>query len=113
MSDLVETREGYVEMVLDVREGMVVQEFKEPMKKVIYEPNNALEVAMRMSDLAFHADTSMKPVGDTLKAEIVERHRMTLTNRVSLMLNSLREDKKKSNGQVAQEVVDACLKEVF
>jgi hypothetical protein len=44
---------------------------------------------------------------------LAERHRITLTQRVALMLGTLREDHKKTHGQVAKEIVDACLKEIF
>ena len=47
------------------------------------------------------------------RSELVERHRMILTQRVSVMLNSLREDKTKGNGAVAKAIVDAVIAEVF
>jgi len=102
-----------VEMIIDKREGMVIQRFKHPVEEVVYEPQNAIDVARAITDAAFEARDGMKPVGDTLKAELVERHRFTLTNRLALMLGTLRRDNKKTDGQVAQAMVEACLKEIF
>lgn len=110
---MTEENVGSVEMVIDQQDGKVVQRFKRPMEVVVYEPNNAIDVAMAMTDAAFAARDGVKPVGSTLKAELVERHRVTLTTRVALMLGSLRGDKLKSDGQVAQAVVEAMLREVF
>lgn len=104
--------DGNVEMVIDRRDGKVIQRFKHPMAEVIYEPQNAIDVAMAMTDAAFEARDGVKPVGDTLKAELVERHRMTLTNRIALMLGTMRRSTK-TDGQVAQAVVEAALKEIF
>ena len=105
--------DGMVEMVLDIRDGKVVQRFKEPMLEVIYDPPNMVDIARTMTDMAFEADTSMKPVGDTLKAELIERHRMVLTQRVANILNTVRNNPKITNGQAAQDIVDKCLSEIF
>lgn len=102
-----------VEMVIGVDKGQVIQRFKEPLMEVRYDPENMISVAEAMTKAAFEARDGIKPVGDALKAELVERHRMTLTQRVSLMLNSLRDDKTKTNGVLAKTLVDAMLAEVF
>lgn len=104
---------GNVEMVIGPQDGKVLMQFKEPMKLVLFEHQNALDVAAALSDAAFEIRDGAKPVADTLKAELVERHRMKLTARVAMMLHSLREDKKRTDGEVAQAVVEAVLKEVF
>jgi ABC-type cobalamin/Fe3+-siderophores transport system ATPase subunit len=113
MTDTTQVALGAVEMHLGIDNGKVMQRFKEPTLLVLYDPQNALDVAGRIADLAFECRDGVKPVSDTLKAELVERHRMTLTARVAHMLHSLREDKTRTDGQVAQAVVEACLKEVF
>lgn len=77
------------------------------------DPAQVVPIARTMTDLAFEADTKLKPVGDTLKSELINRHRLTLTHRFAVMLSSLREDKLKTNGQLAQVLVDAALNEVF
>ena len=100
-------------MVVGHEDGKVFVRFKRPMELVVFDPQNCIDVARCMTDNAFEARDGVKPVGDTLKAELVERHRMTLTARVALMLGGLREDKNVSNGKVAQDIVEACLKEIF
>lgn len=77
------------------------------------DPAEAIPITEAIARHAFEADTSLKPVGDSLKASLVERHRMTLTQRLSVMLNSMRDDKSITNGKLAQNMVDAMLKEVF
>ena len=73
----------------------------------------ALSVAEMITQMAFEADTKLKPVGETLKASLVEKHRERLIPRVALMLGSMREDKLKTNGQIALDIVDAACKEIF
>lgn len=73
----------------------------------------ALEAALLLADHVYDVRQDLKPVGGAAKHELVERHRMKLTQRVALMLNSLREDKTKGNGAVAKTIVDACIAEVF
>lgn len=72
-----------------------------------------LQLAGLLADLAFEADTSLKPVGPALKAELVERHRIKLTKRIEVVMNSTREKRKVSNRQLAQQLVEIALKEVF
>ena len=108
-----DTAQGKVEMIIKQEDGKVIQRFRRPMEVIVYEPKNAVDVARAITDAAFLADTKLKPVGETLKAEIVQRHRETLIPRVALMLGSLREDRLKSNGQIAVTIVDALCSEVF
>lgn len=79
----------------------------------VLDAEECLQIAEAMAQAAFESRDNVKPVGEALKAEIVERHRMLLTHRVSLMLNTLRDDKTKGNGTIAKQIVDACLSEVF
>lgn len=74
---------------------------------------DAMRFSTLLADLAFEADTGLKAVGPTLKAELMERHRRTLTKRLEVMLNSLRERKKVSNFALSKEMVETCLKEVM
>lgn len=100
-------------MLIYHENGMVVQRFKRRMDEIRYEPENAIDVARAMTDNAFEARDGVKPVGDTLKAELIERHRKTLQTRVALILNSKREDRTVSNLKLAQQLVDVCLSEIF
>ena len=77
------------------------------------DPTECLEIVAAMADAAFRADSGIKPVGPALKASLIEQHRMKLTQRFSLMLTTMRQDKLMSNGQIAQRLVDAALQEVF
>lgn len=77
------------------------------------DPTECLEICEAMATTAFEARDGVKPVTGALKAELVERHRMKLTQRVAMMMGTLRHDKTKSDGRIAQDVVEACLKEVF
>ena len=74
---------------------------------------NAGPIAESIAAAAFEADASLKPVGPALKATIVDRHRMKLTQRFALVLNSERANKLKSNGILARDLVDIALAEVF
>jgi len=107
------SEDGLVNMTLYLNQGKIIQRFEHSMEEVIYDPQNAIDVAMTLTDLAFEAQEGLKPASDTLKAELIERHRMTLTQRVANMLGTMRGDIKVTNGKLAQEVVEACLREVF
>ena len=106
-----------VEMHIDIRDGYIVQRFKDPLLEVHYEPTNAMDVAMHMADLAseLRGDITVpgEHAGKALKDELIERHRMTLTRRLSHVLGSERKNARKSDGQLAQTVVDICLSEIF
>ena len=106
-----------MEMTIDIREGRVVQEFKENVKRVAYDPDNAMEVAIFIAELANEImgteHVPGKHMGSALKDELIERTRMKLTQRIAIVLGTLRKDVKKTNGQAAQEIVDICLSEVF
>jgi hypothetical protein len=108
-----EVDDGSVQMVIRLEDSKVVQRFERPMLFVKYDPRNAVDIAKALTGLAFEADTGLKPVGETLKADLVQKHRDVLIPRISLMLNSLREDKLKSNGQIALSIMDAVCGEVF
>ena len=77
------------------------------------DPAECLEIVNAMADAAFEADTNIKPVGPALKASLVEQHRMKLTARFALMLTAMRQDRLKSDGEVAKNLVDAALSEIF
>lgn len=107
------TNEENVEMIVGQENGKVFLRFRRPMDVVVFDPQNMIDVAMAMTDAAFEARDGVKPVGDTLKAELVERHRVKLTNRFAMMIKTMREDKKRSHAQMAKELVEVALKEIF
>lgn len=77
------------------------------------DPPAALTMAEQLTSMAFEADTTLKPVGETLKASLVERHRQKLTPRLTLMLNTLREQRTTSNEQLARTIIDQMFSEIF
>lgn len=104
-------REGHVVLLFSRREnGELVRAETDNLNLT---PTAALVAAEMLSAMAFEADTSLKPVGETLKASLVERHRDKLIPRVALMLANLREDKTASNGEIAVKIMDVVCSEVF
>lgn len=81
--------------------------------KWVLDPNECQIIAGAMADAAFEADTSLKPLAPTQKAARVELHRDVLIPRIANMLGSLREDRLKSNGELALAFVDVMCAEVF
>jgi hypothetical protein len=112
-----------IEMQIAARDGKIVLLFsrRKPNGELVkaktdnfdFEASHATRMAQLICDLAFEIDTTLKPLGDTLKVELAERHRITLTHRIAIVLGTLREDKLKSNGMLAKELVDIMMKEVF
>lgn len=74
---------------------------------------DALTLSTLLADLAFEVDTGLKPAGDVVKAELIERHRIKLVNRVALQLGTLRERKTVTHRKLAATLVDTMLHEVF
>ena len=76
-------------------------------------PQDAINVAEVLTQMAFEVDTGLKPVGPALKASLVQKHRDILIPRIATMLGSLRENRLLSNGDVALKLMDAVCNEVF
>lgn len=112
-----------VEMQVAARDGQIHLLFNERNQAgepvPAYTPNfllsasDALAMSTLLADLAFEAETSLKPAGDVVKAELMERHRTKLIDRLQVVLNSTREKRTTSNRQLAKQVVDICMSEVF
>jgi hypothetical protein len=107
-----------IEMVIDIFEDKIIQHFGEEHHQYVeYDADSAMDVAIHLADLStkLRGDKHVpgKHMGKELKDEIIERTRMKLTQRLSIVLGTLRKDVKKTNGQAAQEIVDICLSEVF
>lgn len=77
------------------------------------DPETAMLAAQMITDMAFEADESIKPVGNALKASLVEKHRSVLIPRITTMLGSLREKKTLTNEQLAVQIMDRFCSEVF
>lgn len=80
---------------------------------VMWPAEIALAAGQAIIDLAFEADTGLKPLGPAAKAELVKRHRDKLIPRVSMMLGSLREDRMTSNHALATKIIDQVSSEIF
>ncbi len=93
--------------------GKVILKFDRDVNYIESDPQNAIDIAEAMTAAAFEAMEKLKPVGETLKASLVEKHREKLIPRVALMLGSLREDRKKSDGQIAVSIIDSIFSEIF
>ena len=113
----------------------VVLHFSEPREYTAFNPGEAIAVASKFMAKAIEADSlcakdvidmsmalidhayevrgDLKPAGGAVKHELIERHRRTLTKRLEVMMNSTREKKTTSNAQLAKQVVDICLNEIF
>jgi hypothetical protein len=72
-----------------------------------------VDMAMGLIDAAYEARGDLKPAGGAVKHELIERHRKTLTRRLEVVMNSQREKKTTSNHQLARQLVDIALSEIF
>ena len=102
-----------VDVAVGIVKGKIILKFPSPMEHIEFDSQNAIDIARAMTDAAFEIRDGVKPVGDTLKTELIERHRDTLIPRINLMLNSLREKKKVSNGNLSMQLIGTMLSEVF
>lgn len=112
-----------IDMQVAARDGSIHLLFNEVNhageKVPAYTPNflmsasDALAFSTLLADLAFEIETSLKPAGDVVKAELMERHRTKLVDRLALVLNSTREKKTTSNRALARQAVDIMLSEIF
>jgi hypothetical protein len=94
----------------DMDDGAPVPAMTDNMR---LDPETALVAAQAMTDMAFEADSSIKPIGPALKASMIEKHRSVLIPRISMMLNNLREKKTITNEQLAIQIMDRFCAEVF
>lgn len=104
---------GNVEMVIDIADGRVIQKFRQPMDYVAFDPPNAVQIAEAIKTAAEKIDPTLKPsILLATPADILERHRDTLAQRFAVMLNSMREQKRISNGKLALEMAEVALRVV-
>jgi hypothetical protein len=112
-----------IEMTVAARDGSIHLLFNETdgagekrpafTSNFLLSASDALAFSTLLADLAFEAETSLKPAGNVVKAELMERHRVTLTDRLTVVLNSRREQKTTSNRGLAKLLVDIMMAEVF
>lgn len=112
-----------IEMQVVARDAQIHLLFNEKDQQgetvAAYTPNfllsasDALVFSALLADLAFEIETGLKPAGDVVKSELMERHRVKLTDRLAVVLNSTREKKTTSNRGLAKHMVDICMSEIF
>lgn len=79
---------------------------------MVLAPDVALQASQVLADMAFEADDGLKmPLAQ--KLALVEKHRAVLLPRLTVMLNSMRENKVVGNEQLARAALDAFCAEVF
>lgn len=100
-------------MLVSVHDRKVVQHFPHPLEYLALEADEAIRLGMTLIDRAYDARGDLKPADGAVKHELIERHRKTLTKRLEVMLNTLRENKRYSTPELSKQLVEACLKEVF
>jgi hypothetical protein len=100
-------------MAIGTEDGLVVQRFNEPLEEVRYDPDSAITIAEALTRAGFEARDGAMPVADALKAELIERHRSVLYRRIEILLNGSRDDRLITNANLARQLVDICLGEVF
>lgn len=102
-----------VEIAIRSEDGLVILKFDRDVGYIEIDPTNCLDICEAMATAAFESRDGVKPVGKALKSELIERHRMKLTQRIALILNGSRENLTLTNGRLAQQLVEVMLKEVF
>ncbi len=102
-----------VQIAIKNERGLVILKFDRDVSYIEIEPQNCLDVAEAMVENAFEARDGMKPVGPALKASLIESHRDKLVPRLTLMLASMRENRSKTDGYIAMQMVDAVFSEIF
>lgn len=108
-------RDGSVQLLFSEKDSEVgeLRPVAGNFNNFVMPASDALAFSTLLADLAFEAETGLKPAGDVVKSELIERHRTKLVDRLTVMLNSMRERKTTSNRGLAKQLVDTMLSEVF
>jgi hypothetical protein len=99
-----------IEVAVGVHDGKVVMKFSENINYLELDHENCFQIAEAMTSAAFESRDGVKPVGETLKASLIEKHKEKLVPRIALMLSSI---EKLSNGQKAIKIIDVVFAEIF
>ena len=79
---------------------------------LMLDPEAAVYAAELLTSVAFEADTNLKPVGDTLKASLVDKHRKKLKGVFETVLRT-GINHKVGLGKLATQLLDEMCKEIF
>lgn len=107
----VAAREGQIHLLFDEK-NQVGESVPAYTANFVTTANDALTLSSLLADLAFEVDSGLK-IPEAMKKELVARHRVTLLNRIRVVLNSTRETKVITNQMLAQQLVDLMSAEVF
>ena len=103
-----------VNIAVRASKGQVALVFPHPLERIDIKPEVAIDIAEAIAAAAFECNNpGVKPVGDVLKAELIERKRKQLIVTLAHSFNSLREDRNVSHLTLAQHCVETCFREVF
>ena len=104
-------RQKSVELAIKDDSGNVIIQLSRLVNVVDIDPDNALLIAEALTAAAFKCKNMVDPLGDTLKASLVEKHRDKLIPRVTLMMQNFAPHL--SPGQKTVQIVDTIFAEIF
>ena len=102
-----------MDVAVGVFDDKVVLKFPHPIEHIALDGQNSIDIARAMTDAAMELRDGVKPVGDTLKAELIDRHRDTLIPRINMLLGTQRENRVITNGRLSMQIIDIVFSEIF
>lgn len=109
--------DGKTEIAIGDEGGKVIMRFPKPIAWCALDPQNAFQIGEAIARAAHVARFGTQPPADgsylaqQIRSRVTDETRDRMVTRVSVMLQSLR-DQNKSNGQIALQVVDTIFAEV-
>ena len=110
--------DGNVEMVLAVEDRKVIIRFARAMSYVVFDPDNARNIANALGRAAYEAhygkaapDDMTSTIAQEMRERATEKVRQKMINRVVLITASMRESGRSPIHQ-ASEIVDCMLREI-
>lgn len=111
--------DGASQVVVGDENGRVFLRFPDPKAWIAFDPDNARLVAEAMARAAYKAHygrdapADRSVLGQQVKARVTDEIHDTMVQRIALMLNSMRENRQFSNGQLALILVDRIFSDVL
>ena len=118
---MIDNAEGYVvevttKLEVDVLQDAVIIKMRQPNGDVLYtrfDPQTALEIADTIGKASYHAKYGKpREVIVSLSDQLIEQKRLRLTQRCSVMINSMLRDGK-SNQEIVERLVDQVMAELL
>lgn len=104
-------REGKVMMIFSHRDS-AGNLHAAKTDNLMLDPPFAIQAAELLTAMAFECDTALKPLGETLKPALIEKHRDKLIPVIATILRT-KINQKQSPGQMALAIMDEVCKEIF